>query len=103
MTAKFTIAVDAMGGDGGAQMVIAGVAIAAVQYPDVHFLLFGRESVIEPLVGGHKILQDRVTIIHADDVIEGEDKPSLAIRRGRNSSMARAIMCGHVIRPSDRV
>lgn len=91
MTGTITLAIDAMGGDKGAEMTVEGVSIAADRYPFVNFLLFGRQKVIQAELSKFKNLDGRVEVVHTKDVVEGEDKPSLAVRRGRKSSMGLAI------------
>ncbi len=86
------LAVDAMGGDKAPQMVIQGVATAAKRYPAVHFLLFGDENVINPLLSKEKISKDRFTLIHCDEVISPDTPPSAAVRGFPNSSMRQAIL-----------
>lgn len=86
------LAVDAMGGDKAPQMVIQGVATAAKRYPAVHFLLFGDENAINPLLSKEKISKDRFTLIHCDEVITPDTQPSAAVRGFPNSSMRQAIL-----------
>jgi glycerol-3-phosphate acyltransferase PlsX len=88
---QLTIALDAMGGDAGADMAIEGTAMAAKATPDVNFLVFGDQGVLEPLIASHRGLSDRVEVRHTDLKIEAEDKPSNAVRRGQKSSMGLAI------------
>ena len=76
-----------MGGDKGAITTVEGVSLAADKYPFVNFLIFGRETDINPELEKYKNLEGRIEIFHTDDVVKGEDKPSLAIRRGRKSSV----------------
>ena len=45
---RFEIALDAMGGDVGASVVIPGAAIALARHPDTEFLLFGDRALIDP-------------------------------------------------------
>jgi glycerol-3-phosphate acyltransferase PlsX len=80
-----------MGGDSAPDMVVDGVARARTRFPDVHFLLFGDQARIEPLLALHKNLQACVTIRHTDQFVRSEEKPSLALRQGRQSSMQLAI------------
>ncbi len=80
-----------MGGDNAPASVIGGAALVASQRPDVHFLLFGDEVAITPLLARHKGLAGRCTVHHTPDSIAMEDKPSVALRAGRNSSMRLAI------------
>lgn len=85
------IAIDAMGGDEGVQVMVAGAALAADRYPQVRFLLVGDQSRIERTLDRHSALRPLVEILHADDVISGEEKPSQALRRARTTSMGMAI------------
>ncbi len=86
---RLTLSLDAMGGDHAPHMVIEGMQIAHKRYPEVHYLLFGDERRIAPLVPQE--LRDRVTLRHTDQVISGDTKPSQAVRAGRTSSMGLAI------------
>lgn len=89
MSAPLVLALDAMGGDYAPKMVLKGVKIARKRYPNVHFLLFGDEKMLEPLL--KKKLRKICTIRHTPDVITNDDKPSQAVRTGRKSSMWLAI------------
>lgn len=80
-----------MGGDDAPEVIVEGISLAAQQYPEVDFLLFGKQELIEPLISRHGGLSDRVNLVHSDEVILGTDKPSQALRRGRSSSMGLAI------------
>jgi glycerol-3-phosphate acyltransferase PlsX len=88
---NITIAVDAMGGDQAPQMVIDGLAEARVLYPDVKFLIFGDEKYIGSMVAKHTSLAEVSEIIHTEDIVSSDMKPSQALRRGRKSSMGLAI------------
>jgi glycerol-3-phosphate acyltransferase PlsX len=85
------IAIDAMGGDGGPAVMVAGVAIAATRHPGQRFLLFGNEAAIRDQLAAHPRLADRVEVIHVEGTVSGEDKPSQAIRRAKTTSMGLAI------------
>jgi glycerol-3-phosphate acyltransferase PlsX len=80
-----------MGGDSGPASVLAGVAIARRRHPNVRFLLHGDEAVLAPLLTRHRALAAHAEIRHAPAVIGMAEKPSQAIRRGRNSSMWHAL------------
>ena len=86
-----TIALDAMGGDAAPAMVVRGANIARQRYPDVHFLMFGRESEVAPLLNKLGKLKAVTTMVHTDDVVRSDEKPSVALRSGRSSSMRLAI------------
>jgi glycerol-3-phosphate acyltransferase PlsX len=87
MSAPRTISLDAMGGDQGPAVVLPGAALALQRHPDVSFLLFGHRERIEPQLDTLPTLAERSTIVHTDIVVEMQDKPSQAVRRGRKSSM----------------
>lgn len=86
-----TIALDCMGGDLGVQAVIPGAALAAKKMPNIAFLLFGREDDIKPVLAKYPDLKNRSKVIHCQDVVSGDDKPSSALRSGKQSSMRLAI------------
>ncbi|WP_448203471.1 phosphate acyltransferase PlsX [Azospirillum sp. sgz302134] len=91
MSQRLTIALDAMGGDHGTDMVIAGADIARERHPDVHYLLFGDAARIEPLLAQRPALKAVAEVRHTPDSVAADAKPSVALRAGRQSSMRLAI------------
>ena len=91
MGATPRIAIDAMGGDTGPAVMIAGAARAHERRSDLHFLMFGDEGAIRPELARHPHLAEVTDVIHCTDVIAATDKPSQAIRRAKTTSMGRAI------------
>ncbi|MCG8490499.1 MAG: phosphate acyltransferase PlsX [Sneathiellales bacterium] len=91
MNENVVIALDAMGGDHAPDIVVKGVDIVRVQFPDARFLLFGDENKLNPLLDAHPNVRNVCEIRHTDQAISGEDKPSHALRKGRQSSMRLAI------------
>ena len=75
---KIRVAVDAMGGDRAPQEIVAGALLAASDTVDP--VLYGRRELLEPLAEG-------LEIVHADDVVAMDEKPSDAAREKRASSM----------------
>jgi phosphate acyltransferase len=86
-----TIALDAMGGDLAPGMVVKGAHIALQRHPNLHFLLFGVEDEVSPLLAKLPRLAKAVTIHHTNEVVADDAKPSVALRTGRLSSMRLAI------------
>jgi phosphate acyltransferase len=86
MTSTIRIAIDAMGGDHGPTVVLAGCERALVQHPDVHFVLVGKQAEIESVLTSLPRLKERATIVPADVVVRMDDKPSQALRQGRRVS-----------------
>ena len=92
MTALLRISLDAMGGDKGPEMVLAGANRSLTRYPSTEYLLFGDEAVLKPLLISFPELEKKSTIYHTSVSVDMGEKPSQALRRGRrNSSMWKAI------------
>ncbi len=91
MTNKLTLALDCMGGDRAPQIVIEGADLVASTNNYVHFLLFGDSKKITPIIQNCRHLKDRYSIIHTDEAVSSDEKPSVALRRATNSSMRLAI------------
>jgi len=86
MPQKVRIALDAMGGDVGASVVIPGAAISLSRHPDTEFLLFGHRARIDEQLAKYPDLKAASRVIHTDVAVGMEDKPSQALRRGRKTS-----------------
>jgi phosphate acyltransferase len=86
MPQKVRIALDAMGGDVGADVVIPGAALALARHPDCEFLLFGDRARIAPQLESRAALKAAARVIHTDVAVSMHDKPSQALRRGRKTS-----------------
>jgi glycerol-3-phosphate acyltransferase PlsX len=86
MPQKVRIALDAMGGDVGASVVIPGAAISLIRHPDTEFLLFGDRGAIDAQLAKHPALKAVSSVIHTDVAVSMHDKPSQALRRGRKTS-----------------
>ena len=91
MTNELTVSVDAMGGDAGPGVVVAALSRSVVRHPGVRFLLHGDEAELKPLFTRRAKLLSRVEIRHTAERVRMEEKPGQALRRGRNTSMWRAI------------
>ena len=85
------IAVDAMGGDHGPAVMLAGAALAYQRRDDLSFVLFGDEAAIARELAGHSDLARVSEIVHCAETIRADDKPSQAIRRAKTTSMGRMI------------
>ena len=85
------IAIDAMGGDIGPAVMIAGMARARRKDRSLTIQVFGDENHIGPELDKHRPLLEAVTIHHTPDSIGASEKPSQAIRRAKTTSMGLAI------------
>ena len=86
-----TVSIDAMGGDAGPGVVVAALARSIIRHPDVRFLLHGDEAILKPLVAKRTKLAVRTDIRHTPERVRMDEKPSQVLRRGRNTSMWRAV------------
>ena len=86
------ISIDAMGGDIGPEVCIAGAAIALDREPDIQYVIYGQESVCGPILDRYPKLKAKAAFRHCEVAIRMDEKPSQALRRGRyTSSMWKAI------------
>ncbi|MGW8278461.1 phosphate:acyl-[acyl carrier protein] acyltransferase [Sphingomonas sp. BK036] len=85
------IAVDAMGGDDGLAVMLAGVARARHRFEGMRFILVGDETAIREELKAHPNLSQNSEIVHAPEVVGSSEKPSQAIRRAKKTSMGIAI------------
>ena len=79
-----------MGGDYAPQVVVEGAAQSKIRYPNLIFSFFGNKEKISPLIHGLDILKNS-NIIHTKEIIGANEKPSIAVRKGKNSSMGMAL------------
>jgi glycerol-3-phosphate acyltransferase PlsX len=88
MADSIRISVDAMGGDIGPQVAIHGAWLAHRERRNTAFIFHGREAELTPLLDKFPELKPVSRIVHCNNVISMEEKPSQALRKGRgNSSM----------------
>lgn len=84
---RVVISVDAMGGDRGPDAVIAGCARSVQHDPRITLMIHGISALLDPLVARQQVLAGRCSIVHADEVVTMDDKPSHVMRHGKNTSM----------------
>jgi glycerol-3-phosphate acyltransferase PlsX len=90
------IALDAMGGDFGPEVVIPAAAKILSGRRQLNIILVGDEERLRVCAQKHRIkLDDRLTIQHASQVVEMHDEPALAMRKKKDSSMRVAINLVH--------
>jgi glycerol-3-phosphate acyltransferase PlsX len=95
MSGHLTIALDAMGGDLGPDAVIPAAALALEKKKNLRFMMFGDSKKIDPLLLQHPKLAKVTTVFHTDYAVSPEEKPVVALRAGRHSSMRLAINAVH--------
>jgi glycerol-3-phosphate acyltransferase PlsX len=82
-----------MGGDLGPAEVVAGVKLAQKRDPQLDpITLVGDQALLEPLIQEAGLsLGPNLSIFHASEVVTMDDKPLMALKKKRDSSMVRAI------------
>ena len=91
MAQTIRVAIDGMGGDNAPDMIVGGIDRASKVLDDVEFLLFGDEARLRPLLDAYAGAKAVTEIRHTDDAISAEEKPTVALRTGKKSSMRLAI------------
>ena len=85
------IAIDAMGGDEGVRTMVEGAALARRRHDRFKFLLVGDEARIRDALASHPGMAEASEILHCEDVVAGDEKPSRALRRAKTTSMGLAV------------
>lgn len=85
------VAVDAMGGDHAPGEIIKGVCDALGASTQLKVLLVGREEVLKSKLEEYRCPPERLEVVHAGEIISGEDDPGLSIRRKKDASLVVAL------------
>jgi len=85
------IAIDAMGGDEGVRVMVSGAALARRRHDQFRFLLVGDEARIKAALDNHPGMAGASEILHCEDVVGGDERPTQALRRAKTTSMGLAI------------
>ena len=90
-TDKVVISIDGMSGDKGCTAIVGGMALSVLENPQIFFIVHGDEKQLRPLIAKAAELAGRTEIRHTTKVIAMGDKPSHAMRQGKDSSMWNAL------------
>jgi phosphate acyltransferase len=87
------ISIDAMGGDFGPPVIVAGLAgdVDAWLARGVRFQLHGDAAKIEPELVRRPAARALCDVRHTDQIIAMDEKPAQAVRRGKGSSLWNAV------------
>jgi len=86
------IAIDAMGGEGGAALNVPASIAALEAIDELALVLVGHKTLIQPhLQGINSGILDRIELLHTDAVIRDDEKPAQVIRGDKRSSMYLAV------------
>ncbi|MBQ8427051.1 MAG: phosphate acyltransferase PlsX, partial [Clostridia bacterium] len=85
------ILIDAFGGDNSPVEVIAGTVLAVNERKGFTAELVGDTAKIQEILKDFSYDKERITILHASDVITCEEEPTMAIRRKPDSTICVAM------------
>lgn len=91
MEKYYKIAIDVMGSDAGAEMMVRGALLALNKHPSLAVCLVGDEAAVRAELEKHEYDSERVEIIHATEVITNYDSPTTALFTKTDSSLIKAL------------
>jgi glycerol-3-phosphate acyltransferase PlsX len=84
------IVLDALGGDFAPIEMVAGAVSAVNNNDKIIVVLSGKEDVLKEELAKYKYNEKQIEILNADEVIDNNDSPTVAIRTKKNSSLVKA-------------
>jgi len=91
MSKKVNIAIDAMGGENSPKKIIEGIKISLETNKNNFFYLYGDQILIDKELQIHKSVKAYCSIVNTKDIISDTESPLAAAKRGKESSMWKAI------------
>ncbi|HUS23964.1 MAG TPA: phosphate acyltransferase PlsX [Candidatus Binatia bacterium] len=92
MSEPVILAIDAMGGDHGLPVTLAGSRLALQQHPELRLVLVGDEARVRAALAEHRLAgESRLSLHHASETVAMDEQPSKALRGKKDSSMRVAI------------
>ena len=85
------IILDGMGGDNAPDEIVKGAAIVS-KLVRHEICIVGDEERIKRALSRHEHEPKNISVVHAGEVITGEDKPVKAIRQKKDSSLVKGLM-----------
>lgn len=84
------VAVDAMSGDYGPECIVEG-AVSASNDWGCKVVLVGREEDLAEILLKYNFDSDKIRVVHASEIIDMNDSPSVAVRALEDSSIVQAV------------
>ena len=85
------VVVDALGGDHSPNVNVEGSVRALNEIKDLHVVLVGDEEELKKQLAVFTYDSERLTLVHAPDVISCNDKPTEAIKQKKESSLYKSV------------
>jgi len=96
MSDKPIIAIDAMGGDFGPDVIVPAAVKVLEKNKNLDIILVGDEEVLEPFLSDlPQAITRHIKLQHASEKVEMDDAPAMALRKKKDSSMRVAINLVH--------
>jgi len=93
---SLTIALDVMGGDKGPLITIPAAILAVRNIPKLHLILCGDVDIISAELSKSQCLEHpQLSIYPTTEIVEMDDKPIVALRSKKNSSMRKSLDLVH--------
>lgn len=89
------IIVDCFGGDRSPMVNVEGAILALEKNQDIELILAGDETKIQEELKKYTYDKNRISILHAPDVISCNDTPTMAIRQMKESSLVKSLELLH--------
>ena len=84
------IVVDAFGGDNAPVEIVKGAVMVVNAHEDIHVILTGKEDIISEELKKYQYKEKQISILHASEVIENNESPTMAIKTKKDSSLVKA-------------
>lgn len=81
------VVLDAMGGDHAPSVNVEGAVETVNECDDVDVILVGDESSIQKELRNKRYSANRISVVHASQVVEMQESPMVAIRKKKDSSI----------------
>lgn len=91
MGKQVKIAIDAMGGDRGAEVCVPAGLNMLREYPDLHIAFVGLPDVVQPYLDAALDVSARARLVVAEQVVSMEESAADALRKKKKSSLRIAI------------
>jgi glycerol-3-phosphate acyltransferase PlsX len=81
------VVLDAMGGDNAPYVNVEGAVETVNECEDVDVILVGDEALVQKELRHKKYHTNRISVVHASQVVEMHESPTVAIRKKKDSSI----------------
>lgn len=88
---KVIIALDAMGGDYAPEQTVKGAVEAVNSSDEIRVILVGKQDMITKELEKYEYAKDDIEVVHASEIIDMGDVPTVAIKDKKDSSLVVAM------------